>query len=150
MEVSATSADATFDAVGKTVVPSDITGLTYEPISDTMIRLKWNTPTDIDVIKGGKVYVRHSTLTDGNELTNAIDLVKALAGNTNTADVPLEGIYLRHKTIREIFQRAKHQLLLIYQKHNQNLLFLQDAKIRTTQNFKEQKQMLLLMRQQTA
>ena len=50
-----------------------------------MIRLKWNTPTDIDVIKGGKVYVRHSTLTNGNgTFTNAIDLVKALAGNTNT------------------------------------------------------------------
>tara|TARA_R100000773_G_scaffold7815_1_gene7690 strand:- start:96 stop:1187 length:1092 start_codon:yes stop_codon:yes gene_type:complete len=61
-----------------------------------MIRLKWNTPTDIDVIKGGKVYVRHSTLTNGNgTFTNAIDLVKALAGNTNTADVPLlEGEYI--------------------------------------------------------
>ena len=96
LEVSATSADATFDAIGKTAVPSDITGLTYEPISDTMIRLKWNTPTDIDVIKGGKVYVRHSTLTNGNgTFTNAIDLVKALAGNTNTADVPLlEGEYI--------------------------------------------------------
>ena len=43
-EASATSATETFNTVGKTAVPADVTGLTAEPIPKTTgsIRLSWN------------------------------------------------------------------------------------------------------------
>ena len=52
--------------------------------------------TDIDVTHGGRVYVRHSTKTDGTAtFSNATDLVQALPGNSTFADVPyLEGEYI--------------------------------------------------------
>ena len=52
--------------------------------------------TDLDVTHGGRVYVRHSTKTDGTgTFSNATDLIEALAGNTTTAEVPyLEGEYI--------------------------------------------------------
>ena len=81
---------------GKTALPSNVTGLTAEPISEKLVRLRWNLSTDVDVIHGGRVYVRHSTLTDGSgTFANSTDLIEALAGNTTTAEVPyLEGEYI--------------------------------------------------------
>ena len=66
LQTSATSADLTFVAQGKTALPANVTGLTAEPISEKLVRLRWNLSTDVDVIHGGRVYVRHSTLTDGS------------------------------------------------------------------------------------
>tara|TARA_R100001594_G_scaffold23585_2_gene46159 strand:- start:4171 stop:6390 length:2220 start_codon:yes stop_codon:yes gene_type:complete len=96
LQTSATSADLTFNAVGKTALPSDVTGLTAEPISSKLVRLRWNLSTDLDVTHGGLVYVRHSTKTDGTgTFSNSVDLIQALAGNTTTAEVPyLEGEYI--------------------------------------------------------
>ena len=96
LQTSATSADLTFNAVGKTALPANVTGLTAEPISEKLIRLRWDLSTDVDVIHGGRVYVRHSTKTDGTgTFSNSVDLIQALAGNTTTAEVPyLEGEYI--------------------------------------------------------
>ena len=96
LQTSATSADLTFNAVGKTALPSNVTGLSAEPINEKLVRLRWNLSTDIDVTHGGRVYVRHSPLTDGTgTFTNSTDLIQALAGNTTTAEVPyLEGEYI--------------------------------------------------------
>ena len=96
LQTSATSADLTFVAQGKTALPGNVTGLTAEPISEKLVRLRWNLSTDVDVIHGGRVYVRHSTLTDGSgTFQNSTDLIEALAGNTTTAEVPyLEGEYI--------------------------------------------------------
>jgi len=96
LEPSATAATDTFNTIGKTAVPADVTGLTGEPINKTTVRLRWNLATDLDVTHGGRVYVRHSTKTDGTgTFSNATDLVEALAGNTTIADVPLlEGEYI--------------------------------------------------------
>ena len=96
LQTSATSADLTFVAQGKTALPADVTGLTAEPISEKLVRLRWNLSTDVDVIHGGRVYVRHSTLVDGSgSFANSTDLIEALAGNTTTAEVPyLEGEYI--------------------------------------------------------
>ena len=95
-ETSAKPQTFTFNALGKTALPADVTGLTAEPISDKLVRLRWNLSTDIDVTHGGRVYVRHSTKTDGTgTFSNATDLIEALAGNTTTAEVPyLEGEYI--------------------------------------------------------
>ena len=96
LQTSATSADLTFVAQGKTALPANVTGLTAEPISEKLVRLRWNLSTDVDVIHGGRVYVRHSTLVDGSgSFANSTDLIEALAGNTTTAEVPyLEGEYI--------------------------------------------------------
>ena len=96
LQTSATSADLTFNAVGKTALPSDVTGLSAEPINEKLVRLRWNLSTDLDVTHGGLVYVRHSTKTDGTgTFSNSVDLIQALAGNTTTAEVPyLEGEYI--------------------------------------------------------
>ena len=96
LEISATSSDITFNAVGKTAVPANVQNLTAEPISEKLIRLRWDLSTDVDVTHGGRVYVRHSTKTDGSgTFSNAVDLIEALAGNTTEATVPrLEGEYL--------------------------------------------------------
>ena len=96
LELSATSTDLSFNAVGKTAVPSNVSGLTAEPINEKLVWLRWNLATDLDVTHGGRVYVRHSPLTNGNgTFSNSTDLIQALAGNTTTAEVPyLEGEYI--------------------------------------------------------
>jgi len=57
------------------------------------MRLRWNLPTDVDVIHGGRIYVRHTPVSDGTgTFSNATDLIQALAGNTTSAEIPiLEG-----------------------------------------------------------
>ncbi len=85
-----------FNAVGKTAPPSDITNLTYEPISDKEIRLRWDAVPDQDVRAGGRIHVRHSPKTDGSgTFQDATDLVFALSGASTEKVVPLlEGEYI--------------------------------------------------------
>ena len=96
LQTSATSSNLTFVAQGKTALPANVTGLTAEPISEKLVRLRWNLSTDVDVTHGGRVFVRHSPLVDGSgSFQNSTDLIQALAGNTTTAEVPyLEGEYI--------------------------------------------------------
>tara|TARA_B100000242_G_scaffold281933_1_gene242736 strand:+ start:3316 stop:6666 length:3351 start_codon:yes stop_codon:yes gene_type:complete len=95
-EPSRTPATKTFNAVGKTAPPSDITNLTYEPISDKEIRLRWDAVTDADVRAGGRIHVRHTPKTDGTgTFQDATDLVLALSGASTEKVVPLlEGEYI--------------------------------------------------------
>ena len=94
--LSATSSDLTFNAQGKTTPPGNVTNLTIEPVTNKLVRLRWDRAVDADVIHGGRVYVRHSNLTDGSgTFQNSVDLITALAGNTTDAVVPaLEGEYI--------------------------------------------------------
>ena len=89
-------ATLTFNAVGKTAPPSNITNLTYEPISDGEIRLRWDPVTDQDVKAGGRIHIRHSPKTDGSgTFQDATDLVVALSGASTEKQVPLlEGEYI--------------------------------------------------------
>ena len=93
---SRTPATLTFTAVGKTAPPSDITNLSYEPISDKEIRLRWDAVPDQDVRAGGRIHVRHSPKTDGSgTFQDATDLVFALSGASTEKVVPLlEGEYI--------------------------------------------------------
>ena len=95
-ESSKTASTLEFTAVGKTALPSDITNLTYEPISDKEIRLRWDAVPDIDVRAGGRIHVRHSPKTDGSAtFSDATDLVFALSGASTEKNVPLlEGEYI--------------------------------------------------------
>ena len=96
LKASAEPTTDTFNTIGKTAVPADVSGLTGEPINEKLVRLRWNLSTDLDVTHGGRVYVRHSPKVDGTgSFSNATDLIEALAGNTTTAEVPyLEGEYI--------------------------------------------------------
>ena len=95
-QLSATSTDITFEAVGKTAVPQDVTGLLVEPVSDQFIRLRFDKATDIDVTHGGNVVVRHSNLTDGSAtFTNSVPIIPALPGNVSETLVPaVDGEYI--------------------------------------------------------
>ena len=96
LKLSATSTDLTFNAVGKTTPPGDVQNLSMEPITNKLVRLRWRKAVDPDVLHGGRVYVRHSNLTDGSgTFQNSVDLVTALAGSTTDVVVPsLEGEYI--------------------------------------------------------
>tara|TARA_R100001480_G_scaffold14164_4_gene22958 strand:- start:1647 stop:5048 length:3402 start_codon:yes stop_codon:yes gene_type:complete len=96
LKLSATSSDLTFNAVGKTAPPGNVQNLSMEPITNKLVRLRWTKAVDPDVLHGGRVYVRHSNLTDGSgTFQNSVDLVTALAGNTTDVVVPsLEGEYI--------------------------------------------------------
>ena len=88
-QLSATSNDLTFEAVGKTALPQDVSGLTVEPVSDQLLRLRFDKATDVDVTHGGAVVVRHSNLTDGTgTFTNSVDLVPAKSGATSEILIP--------------------------------------------------------------
>jgi len=96
LKLSATSTDITFNAVGKTEPPGNVQNLSMEPITNKLVRLRWSKSVDPDVLHGGRVYVRHSNLTDGSgTFQNSVDLVTALAGNTTDVVLPsLEGEYI--------------------------------------------------------
>ena len=96
LKISETSTDLTFNAAGKNTPPADVQNLQMEPIDARNVRLKWDQAVDPDVLHGGRVYVRHSSLTDGTgTFNNAIDLVEALPGNSTEQIVPsLEGEYI--------------------------------------------------------
>jgi len=96
LKLSATSSDLTFNTVGKTDPPGNVQNLTLEPITNKLVRLRWTKAVDPDVLHGGRVYVRHSNLTDGTgTFQNSVDLVTALAGSTTDVVVPsLDGEYI--------------------------------------------------------
>ena len=94
--LSANSAEATFNAIGKTGLPENVTGLTIEPINEQFVRLRFTQSTSVDVLHGGRVYVRHTNQSGGAAtFQSAQDVIEAVAGNATEAIVPaLEGTYL--------------------------------------------------------
>ena len=96
LKLSTTSSDLSFNAVGKTTPPGNVQNLSIEPVTNKLIRLRWDESVDADVVHGGKVYVRHSNKTDGTgTFQNSIDLIEAVAGNTTEVVCPsLEGEYI--------------------------------------------------------
>ena len=96
LRLSNTASTITFNAEGKTEPPDAVQNLTFEPLTNKLIRLRWDLAVNPDVLHGGRVYVRHSSRTDGSgTFQNSVDLIPALAGNSTMADVPaLEGEYI--------------------------------------------------------
>ncbi len=96
LRLSANATTKEFNAIGKTAVPEDVSGLTIEPVNDQFVRLRFNQSVSADVLHGGRVYVRHSIQT-GNAATfqTAQDIIKAVSGNSSEVIVPaLTGTYL--------------------------------------------------------
>jgi len=96
LKLSATSSDLTFSATGKTAPPGDVQNLSMEPITNKLVRLRWSRSVDPDVIHGGRVYIRHSNLTDGTgTFQNSVDLISAISGGATDVVLPsLEGEYI--------------------------------------------------------
>ncbi len=95
-EISANPTEASFTAQGKTAVPEDVSGLTIEPINEQFVRLRFTQATAIDVLHGGRVYVRHTNQTGGSAtFQSAQDVIEAVSGNTTEVIAPaLAGTYL--------------------------------------------------------
>jgi len=95
-EPSVEPSPLTFIAKGKTALPADVTGLLVEPVSDQLLRLRFNQSTDVDVLHGGNVVVRHSNLTNGNgTFTNSVDIIPRLPGSVSETLVPaIDGEYI--------------------------------------------------------
>ena len=88
-QLSATSNDLTFEAIGKTARPQDVSNLRIEPISDQFVRLRFDKASDVDVTHGGNVVVRASNIADGTAtFTNSVDVIPALPGNVSESIVP--------------------------------------------------------------
>ncbi len=96
LRLSNSASTITFNAEGKTEPPNAVQNLSYEPLTNKLVRLRWDLTVNPDVLHGGRVYVRHSSRTDGSgTFQNSVDLIPALAGNSTMADVPaLEGEYI--------------------------------------------------------
>ncbi len=95
-EISTNATETTFVAQGKTAVPEDVSGLTIEPINEQFVRLRFTQATAIDVLHGGRVYVRHTNQTGGAAtFQSAQDVIEAVAGNTTEVIASaLPGTYL--------------------------------------------------------
>ena len=94
--LSSNFTETTFVAQGKTAVPEDVSGLTVEPINEQFVRLRFTQATAIDVLHGGRVYVRHTNQTGGAAtFQSAQDVIEAVAGNATEVIAPaLAGTYL--------------------------------------------------------
>jgi predicted phage tail protein len=93
---SAQPARLDVSARGKLVEPANVQNLTIEQISANSARLRWDASTDLDVKIGGRVHIRHTSITDGTGTwTNSQDLIPAVPGYSTEAIVPMvEGEYL--------------------------------------------------------
>ena len=96
LQLSPNPTTKTFVAKGKTAVPDNVTNLTVEPITEQFIRLRFNQSTAVDVLHGGRVYVRHTNRTGSNAtFETAQDIIQAVAGNSSEVICPaLTGSYL--------------------------------------------------------
>ena len=95
-EISTNFTEASFVAEGKTGLPENVQDLTIEPINEQFVRLRFRQAAAIDVLHGGRVYVRHTNQT-GNNATfqSAQDVIEAAAGNVTEVIAPaLAGTYL--------------------------------------------------------
>ena len=95
-EISSQFTSATFVAQGKTALPENVSGLTIEPINEQFVRLRFTQATAIDVLHGGRVYVRHTNQIGGSAtFQSAQDVIEAAAGNVTEVIAPaLAGTYL--------------------------------------------------------
>ena len=85
----------TVQAFGKTAVPTDVSGVSLIPIDEASAILSWNRSTELDVILGGKVLIRHNVVLTGAVWEESNEIVPAAGGNQTQKQVPLlEGTYL--------------------------------------------------------
>jgi len=78
-----------FVAEGKTALPAEVQNLQIEPVSDQLVRLRFDQSTDVDVVHGGTVVIRGSNLGTGEaKFSDATSVEKDASGNVTEAIVP--------------------------------------------------------------
>jgi len=88
--ISSAPAEMMFSVTGVGAPPADVTGVTLVPINESTAIIQWNLATDLDVLIGGEVLIRH----DPNDVAtaewaNSNAIVQAAAGNQTQKQVPL-------------------------------------------------------------
>lgn len=95
LKPSVLPAQLSFNAIGKTAPPVDVTGVSLVPIDQASAILSWQASTELDVKIGGKVLIRHTPELAGAVWENSVEIVPAASGNQTQKQVPLlEGTYL--------------------------------------------------------
>ena len=86
----------TFVAEGKTARPENVSNLTIETINEQFVRLRFTQATALDVLHGGRVYIRHTNHTGNNATFQAAqDIIEAVPGSATEVICPaLPGTYL--------------------------------------------------------
>lgn len=88
-------AQLTVQAFGKTAPPQSPAGVNLVPIDQASAIISWERATELDVLLGGKVLIRHSVLLTGAIWEQSQEIVFAAAGSQTQKQVPLlEGTYL--------------------------------------------------------
>lgn len=79
---------------GLTAPPVNVTGFRMTAIAGNA-HFAWNAATDLDVIVGGNIRIRHTKETVAPEWSNAVDIGGVIAGKSTSAVLPLiNGTYL--------------------------------------------------------
>jgi len=85
----------TFNAAGKTAPPAAVTGISLIPIDNASAIVSWDRSTELDVLLGGKVLIRHNVATTGAIWEESQEIVASAAGSQTQKQVPLlDGTYL--------------------------------------------------------
>ena len=95
LRTSVQPAFLTKQAFGKTAPPADVQNVNLVPGDQLNGVLTWDRAVDLDVLLGGKVLIRHSTVLTGATWEESQEIVAAAAGSQTQKQVPmLEGTYL--------------------------------------------------------
>ena len=84
----------THDVAGLTALPSDVTNFSLKPLGN-QAHLSWDRVTDVDVINGGFIKIKHSSGLSGQDWLTGIFIVDSLTGSASDVVVPLrDGTYM--------------------------------------------------------
>ena len=84
----------TLSVAGLSTPPAVMSGIALQAVSGLAV-LTWTQSTDLDVRIGGKIEIRHASLTSGAIWANSVSLGSALSGTATVAVLPLlPGTYL--------------------------------------------------------
>jgi len=79
---------------GLTTPPVDVENFQLQAVSDSAF-LTWDESTDLDVIVGGKIKIKHTTDTAAPTWSSSTEISGTIAGSTISATLPLiAGVYL--------------------------------------------------------
>jgi acetyl esterase/lipase len=95
LRASVQPAFLTQQTFGKTAPPANVENVSLIPGDQLSGVLTWDRSTDLDVLLGGKVLIRHSAAMTGATWEQSQEIVAAAAGSQTQKQVPmLEGTYL--------------------------------------------------------
>jgi hypothetical protein len=93
--ISSTPTPLTVNVAGVTAPPANPSGVSLVPINESSAIIQWNLATDLDVLVGGEVLLRHDPRAlPTAEWSSSNAIVQSAAGNQTQKQVPLlDGTY---------------------------------------------------------